>query len=322
MRKSKNTLVALIFINILLAVALLIALAYGLFANSSRPPGADAEPEDAMLVDAAPIMAYASDYNVSTEYLQLVLPGYLVYRDGTEYVFQPIDYRLPQHDYDWLLLTYDDDRIYYQDPDYGRVSYGIDVSTFQGEIDWPAVKADGIDFAIIRAGYRGYGEAGSIVEDERFAVNIAEAIAAGLEVGVYFFSQAVTEEEAEEEAELVLSLIDGYQLTYPVVFDMEEIYGDTARTDHLDREAATDIARAFCRKIKKAGYQPMIYGNIKWLAGKVDLSELTDYDLWLAQYYEHPLFPYAFRMWQYSNTGSVAGIAGDVDLNICFTAYE
>lgn len=138
---------------------------------------------------------------------------------------------------------------------------GIDVSTYQGEIDWEQVALSGIDFAMIRLGLRGYTQ-GGIRMDSMFERNIDEALAAGLDVGVYFFSQAVSVQEAEEEADFVLGQLEGYTLTYPVVFDWESVSDASARTNHMDAEEVTRCAAAFCDKIAAAGYTPMIYVNL------------------------------------------------------------
>ena len=315
-RINKNNLIILLgFCCLLLLIALLICGA-ALLSLSHRLSQKEAEP--ARTVDAQLLMDNAALYNVSTEYLQLLLPDYLVYRDGLEYVFAPLEQKLSRHEYDWSQLTYDFGRIHYQGA--GEISYGVDVSTYQQKIDWHAVAGDDIDFAMVRLGYRGYS-VGKLEQDEYAVANLDGAAAAGLDVGAYFFSQAITPEEAEEEARLVLQILDGRELRYPVVFDMEEIDNDQARTDTLSIAQRTEIALAFCKEIKKAGYQPMIYGNIKWLAGRIDLTRLKDYPLWLAQYYEKPLFPYMFQMWQYTDSGSVAGISTSVDLNICFQPF-
>lgn len=207
----------------------------------------------------------------------------------------------------------------------GRVSYekdgklaktGIDVSIYQGEVDWPAVAADGIDFAILRVGYRGYTE-GGLFPDQAFAQNLQGALDAGLEVGVYFFSQAITPAEAEEEAEYILDALGGRTITYPVAFDWEPIApGENARTDGLDTQTVTSCAAAFCQKIEKAGLLPAIYFNQNQGYLHYDLRELTEYGLWLAEYDTKPDFYYHFDLWQYSATGRVAGIDGDVDLNL------
>ena len=206
----------------------------------------------------------------------------------------------------------------------GRVLYekdgktaktGVDVSTYQGEVDWQAV-ADGIDFAILRLGYRGYTE-GGLFMDESFSRNLQGALDAGLEVGVYFFSQAITPEEAEAEAAYILNAIDGYTVTYPIAFDWEPIApGSNARTEGLDGETLTRCAAAFCRKVEEAGCRPAVYFNQTLGYLRYDLRELTDYDLWLAEYDSKPDFYYHFDLWQYSHTGQVAGIEGNVDLDL------
>ena len=198
---------------------------------------------------------------------------------------------------------------------------GIDVSRYQGTIDWKKVKAAGISFAIIRLGFRGY-EAGSLNLDENFERNIKGATEAGIDVGVYFFSQAITEKEAIEEADYVLSRIGKYKITYPVVFDWEVIGGSTARTDNMDMTILSQSATAFCKKISDAGYKPMIYFNAYCGYLKYNLSKIANIDFWYAQYSEKPTFYYNFQMWQYTSSGKVDGIAGNVDMNISFKKYS
>lgn len=193
---------------------------------------------------------------------------------------------------------------------------GIDVSAYQKEIDWRAVAADGVDFAILRLGYRGYTE-GGLFMDQTFERNLRGALDAGLEVGVYFFSQAITPGEAEAEADYILSAIEGYEIAYPIAFDWETIApGNDARTDGLDGETLTRCAVAFCEKIEGAGYRPAVYFNQSLGYLRYDLRELTDYVLWLAEYDTKPDFYYHFDLWQYTHTGRVAGIEGDVDLDL------
>lgn len=240
--------------------------------------------------------------------------------DGNE-IRLPILPNVPKHPYDWTCLQ----------SLYGRKNYiingqkvskqGIDVSSFQGEIDWQRVKADGIEFAIIRLGYRGYGT-GRMMLDDYYEANIQGALDAGLEVGVYFFSQAISEEEAVEEAQVVLENIRNYDVTYPIIYDAEEIPSDTARTDGLTVRQLTDNAIAFCEYIEAAGYQSMIYSNKRWLLTKLDLERLIDYDVWFAGYINIPEYPYDFKMWQYTESGSVDGIDGNVDMNISFMDYR
>ncbi len=198
---------------------------------------------------------------------------------------------------------------------------GIDVSTHQGDIDWAQVKAAGVEFAIIRVGYRTYG-GGEINFDESFAKNLSEADAAGIKTGVYFFSQAVSTEEAIAEADAVIDAIAPYNITYPVVYDWEIIYDDNARTDNVPVDVLTDACIAFCERVKSAGYTPMIYQNKRTSLFKLDLPRLQDYDFWLAEYNDGPTYFYDFDMWQYSCTGRILGITGDVDLNISFKDYS
>ncbi len=208
----------------------------------------------------------------------------------------------------------------------GRVTYeqsgrraraGVDVSTHQKDVDWQAVAADGIEFAILRLGHRGYSEGGLFL-DQTFEQNLRGALDAGLEVGVYFFSQAVTPEEAEEEADYVLEALDGQALGFPVAFDWEPISGDEARTDGVDGETMTRCAAAFCKRIEDGGYRPAVYFNQTQGYLRYDLRELTDYALWLAEYDAVPDFYYHFDLWQYSHTGRVDGIQGNVDLDLAF----
>ena len=205
----------------------------------------------------------------------------------------------------------------------GRITSipGIDVSVHQGAIDWQQVRDAGVEFAIIRVGYRTYG-GGEIKLDEGFVDNISGATAAGLKVGVYFFSQAVTVDEAVAEADAVLDAIAPYDITYPVVDDWERIYDDTARTDDIPVDVLTDSCIAFCERVKSDGYTPMIYQNKGTTLFKLDLPRLQDYDFWLAEYGSEPTYYYDYQMWQYSCTGRIPGIAGEVDLNISFKDYS
>ena len=195
---------------------------------------------------------------------------------------------------------------------------GVDVSYYQGTIDWEKVKASGIEFAIIRLGYRGYGKEGKLVEDKLYWQNIQNAITAGLDVGVYFFSQAITVEEAVEEAEFVLERIKNYDITMPVVYDWEYV-SDEARTANMDRRTLTDCYLAFCGKLEEAGYTPMPYFNPNQARNLMILTELEDYPFWLAFYTDRMTYPYRFEMWQYTDSGKVPGIEGPVDLNLYFT---
>lgn len=195
---------------------------------------------------------------------------------------------------------------------------GIDVSKFQGKIDWGKVAADGVEFAIIRVGYRGYGENGTLAEDDTFDANMKGAADAGIKTGVYFYSQALNEEELMEEAQLVLRKIAPYEISGPVVFDVEKASGN-GRMNSLSVEERTRLTKLFCETIKEAGYKPMIYHNMEMALLMLDLKQLEEYDKWFAYYKPELYYPYEYSMWQYTDKGRVAGIEGDVDLNISFT---
>ncbi len=198
------------------------------------------------------------------------------------------------------------------------VKHGIDVSEFQGNIDWQKVKASGVDFAIIRVGGR-YFVSGSIYDDKYFQQNIKGATAAGIDVGVYFFSQATTTAEAAEEADYVIAKLKGYSITGPVVFDWENKSGGGARTDNVDSSVLTQCAVTFSERVTAAGYAPMVYFNCTQGYLKYDLRQLTDYPFWLAQFgVSAPTFYYDFAMWQYGDNGSIDGISGNVDVDIMF----
>lgn len=241
--------------------------------------------------------------------------------EGNSYEAELLE-NVPKCTYDFQYLSVDEETGYrsYTDEEKGIFSKtGIDVSEFQGEtIDWKQVKESGIEFVIVRLGYRAYGETGALVLDAMFDRNVQEALDAGLDVGVYFFSQAVSEEEAQEEAAFVLEHIRDYRIDGPVVFDTEEIKYDTARTDGNTKEQFTTFCKVFCDAVKQEGYQAMIYANMKWMAFTLDMEELAGYDFWYADYYEEPQCPYDYKMWQYTETGEVPGIHTSVDINLWF----
>lgn len=230
----------------------------------------------------------------------------------------PVVRKPADNPYDLSLFREEDGFIVYDGEPKAR--RGIDVSAHQGSIDWAAVAADGIEFAMIRVGYRGYTE-GSTSLDELFYENVAGARENGIEVGVYFFSQSVNREEAEEEADIVLRAIEGLDITYPVIYDWEEIQAE-ARTDGMDAKVLTGCARAFCRRIEAAGYRAGVYFNQVYGYRQYNLIALEEYVLWLAQYAPAPDFRYGFQIWQYSSTGKVDGINCDVDLNLSFWEPE
>ena len=191
---------------------------------------------------------------------------------------------------------------------------GIDVSVHQGVIDWKAVAESGIDYAIIRAGYRG-STVGELYEDEQFRYNLEQAKDAGIKVGIYFFSQALTTEEAVAEAKFVCELLDDTELDFPIYYDWEYIGG---RVSQISDVPLTECAISFCEEVKSQGYQAGVYFNQEFGYYYLDLTQLQDYHLWLAEYNETPTFRYHFDCLQFTDSGRVDGIETDVDLNILF----
>ena len=223
--------------------------------------------------------------------------------------------------YDWNGLERsgaNNDRLAYYEDGTLRSRLGVDVSDHQGVIDWNAVAADGIDFAMVRVGNRGYTE-GALYADERYAENIDNATSAGLDVGAYFFSQAVSVEEAREEADFVLELLAGRHLAFPVVYDHEPVSDASGRANNLDRETLTASARAFCERLEQGGYSTMIYGNSGDMA-RYTRADLGERPVWFAEYdAAEPHGQFDFVMWQYTNAGTVNGISTAVDLNLLLT---
>lgn len=203
------------------------------------------------------------------------------------------------------------------------ISYvGVDISKHTGAVNFSRLKATGVDYVMLRLGARGYAT-GQITLDDNFIENIEAAIEAELDIGIYFYSQAISEEEANEEANFVIQNLDPYKehITYPVAYDMEKVPNDGARIDGLSREDKTTITNTFLSSIQAAGYIPMVYGNKEWLIKNIDLGKLQSYDVWLAQEQDIPDYPYQYAMWQYTTTGLINGIEGDANLNIGFVSY-
>lgn len=248
--------------------------------------------------------------------LRAIYKDELVVADDGRYYFFPIVDTLKHHSYQADQFQMNEEEIleYWED---GNVvsKKGIDVSRYQENIDWKKVAADGVEYAFIRLGIRGASE-GKLSVDAKYEDNIEGALKNDVEVGVYFFTQALTKEEAIEEAEFVLEHMEGYDVTYPVVLDVEEVTTKDPRTEDMTKQERTDVCIAFCERIREAGYTPMIYGNLKTFLLMVDMEQLEDYEKWFA-FYQMPLyFPYEFSVWQYTSAGSVDGIKGDVDMNV------
>ena len=250
--------------------------------------------------------------------LRQFFPDEIVMSDGSQYYFFPISETLARHNYvQTNFIPTDEGFLEYYENGVLLSHKGIDVSRYQEKIAWDEVAGDGIEYAFIRLGIRGYTE-GDIVEDSTFTYNIEGALDNGIEAGVYFFTQATSVEEAKEEAQYVLDTLEPYNVTYPVVLDVEAVSNKNARTADLTKEERTEYCIAFCDMIRQAGYTPMIYGNLKTFMLMLDIEQLESYDKWFAHYDEDVYYPYDFKVWQYTDTGKVAGINGDVDINISF----
>ena len=253
------------------------------------------------------------------ETLRPYYPNELVVVSNGTFNFVPIRDDLQKNDYalENLNILEDGEVQYMQD---GQVvsHKGIDVSKHQGNIDWTKVAADGVEFAFIRVGLRGYGTEGKLVEDEYFEQNVKGALQAGIKVGVYFYSQAITDEELLEEANLVLEKVKPYNIELPIVFDVEKVSGGKGRANELSVEERTRLTALFCQTIQDAGYKPMIYHNMEMGTLMLDLGQLEQDDKWFAYYNDDLYYPYAYKVWQYSEKGAVDGINEEVDLNIWF----
>lgn len=228
-----------------------------------------------------------------------------------------VESNLVPHNYDLKNLKWKDQLVSYNDDNYDSV-LGIDVSYHQGLIDWTKVKEAGVEFAFIRVGYRGY-EYGYIYQDEMFEYNMQNAIANGIKVGVYFYSQAISVDEAREEVDFLLERIKNYELDLPVVFDMEEEGPvGVGRVKVLKPEEKTKIAVTWMHRVRNAGYEPMYYGSSQLLGNYFNLEYLTEFPLWLAEYGIRPRYDYDFKIWQFSASGEIDGIDKLVDMNILF----
>ena len=283
MRTARRNKTALILVTVILA-ALVAALVIGLLSKK--------EPEDPH-------------------------KGQVYIYDGFDWIWMTPLEGVPANELTEESFSSNDGRIEYTGTDYD-VLRGVDVSEHQLDIDWKQVAASGVDYAYIRVGWRGYTE-GGLFEDAYFERNIQGALDAGLHVGVYMFSQAVTVQEAIEEADFVLERIGKYNVTLPVVFDWEKIEAAEARSHGLTMELRTDCARAFCETVKSAGYVPCVYFNRNLGYYGYDLTRLTDYEFWFSLPESgFPNFYYACDMWQYSFTETVPGIAEPTDMNLWF----
>lgn len=251
--------------------------------------------------------------------LRLLFPNDIVFYNNGRYQFEPISSSIPARTYDPAgLIVNNRGEMEYQVNGEVKSLKGIDLSRYQGDIDWSKVAGDGVDFAMIRVGIRGYGT-GEIVLDDTLDTNMMGASYNGIDVGAYFFTQAISEEEAIEEAEAVIEALAPYNVTYPIAIDVEDVNDSAARTANLTATQRTDYVIAFCERLEEAGYTPMIYGNLKSYCDMLELERLNEYEKWFAFYDTYVYFPYEISMWQYTDSGTVNGIEGNVDLNIIFT---
>lgn len=220
-------------------------------------------------------------------------------------------------------LQYDENGTpsYYEDGK--KISHlGVDLSEFQGDVDFTALKDAGVEFVMLRIGGRYYGEEGGLYEDKNFDTYYENAQAAGLKIGAYFFSQANCTADAAQEANYSISKLGGRKLDFPIAFDWENIAESDARTDHVTGDELTQLAETFCDTVTQAGYKAIVYSNTSQMLIMYDFETMKDYDFWLADYREFPTMYYKFDMWQYSKEGTIAGIEGTVDLNLSFTDFS
>lgn len=227
---------------------------------------------------------------------------------------------IKKNSYDYTNLVSQNNMMKYYEGSRLTSFLGVDISKNDGTVDFDMLKAAGVSFVMIRTGSRGY-ESGQLMEDELFTEHMDGALAAGLDVGLYFSSAAISKEEAEEEANMLLAQIGERKITYPIAFQMAFADNDVSRFDKLTAAQRTEITRAFLNVISNAGYRPMVYGDKEWLIKEIDLSKLGDYDFWLSQPGDLPDYPYAFSIWQYSTTKNIDGINGTAHVNISFIDY-
>jgi GH25 family lysozyme M1 (1,4-beta-N-acetylmuramidase) len=254
------------------------------------------------------------------ETLRPYYPDDILLAGNGTYQFVPIKDTIPQNSYQQENLEILESGEYRYLENGAVTSYkGIDVSSHQGRIDWEKVAADGVEFAFIRALYRGYGASGKLMEDERFDSNMSGAIDAGIPVGIYVYTQAITQEEILEEAQLAITKAAKYTDNCRIVVDVEKVMDSEGRMNGLTVSERTELVALFCETVEEAGYTPMVYCNMEMAVLMLDMEKLKDYDIWFAAYTDTLYYPYDYCLWQYSEKGTVDGIEGDVDLDLSFT---
>ena len=316
----------------ILALLTALALIFSLFACAGKkepepepePPEEQGDGSPEITISLNKALELANDSWTFNELITRMFTDYVVYTadDGITITVAERKQDVPSHGYDLSKIVTDEKGFKYYNQGSGEKQSwkGIDVSAYQGEIDWEAVASSGIDFVFIRLGYRGYTE-GTLIKDAYFDANVQGALENGIGVGVYFVTQAITVKEAEAEARYVLDNIRGYDITWPIAFDIEGNSNPIARANNISMEKNTEQAAAFCKVIKDAGYTPIVYSNTRWFLSKIDLSGIKDYDVWYAYFRDNLYYPYYFQIWQFSSSGRVNGIKGDVDQNISFVNY-
>lgn len=230
---------------------------------------------------------------------------------------------VPRNSYNPENFVIEDGFMAYYNDNGEKISHiGVDLSYHNDKVDFEKLADSPVEFVMLRCGYRGYTE-GGLIEDEKFKEYAKAANENNLKLGVYFFTQAITEQEARAEADYVIKLIEDYDISYPVAFDTEYVEDEEARTNtaELSREDLSKICIAFCERIKEAGYYPMIYASENWFRRKLDVNMLADYDFWAPQYLDENDFLYDFTIWQYTDSGNAPGVEGDCDLNISMVDY-
>ncbi|MCQ2526366.1 MAG: hypothetical protein MJ130_06340 [Lachnospiraceae bacterium] len=260
--------------------------------------------------------------NSSLETFNKIYPDHFIVVSNGRYNFLQINKNLKLNELvQDQVVVLDNGEMQYTDAEGNVISHkGIDVSEYQGNIDWGKVAADGVEFAIIRAYYRGYGT-GRLVRDTKVDDNIQGAIDNGIHVGVYVFSQAITREEAVEEAESAIETLSPFATNVPIVIDVERVAGANPRMDALSVEERTDVILAFCDTVTNAGYIPIVYYNTEMGGLYVDLEKLEGITKWYAWYGSWLYYPYDYSIWQYKDSGKVNGISGGVDMNIALEPF-
>lgn len=240
--------------------------------------------------------------------------------DGSEQWIM-INAYIPKNDYKKEGFVYEEPIMKYFDQGDKKSSVGVILNEEAGNVDFSKLKKEGIEYVIVRIGYRGY-ESGTIYYDERFDEYERGAEQAGLRVGAYFESQAITVEEAEEEAQAVIGNLMERSITYPVALQFGVVSNDKARTDDLTKSQITEITNHFCQMVEDSGFQAMVYGSKFWLLRRLDLTQMGDYDICLMQEGETPDYPYGFDLWQYDNSAKLDGVEQEVPLSISFIDYS